>query len=439
MTEVESAWDRYPGYRVALLPFNGTGRISHGGRILAESEHCLIVAESDHGARLYFPEAAVNWDLFEPTDHSTTCPFKGAAQYWSLSDTDAPLENVLWGYPIPFPQVADLAGHVAFYEDRVEATLVEAFPDDPEHEVSHSFPPWGDAADLLNLIDVEPNGAGRFVSPPFPDPPLGEFFPGLLKENPRLVIEGGQLLAEGIVAAAKTVPGQRVTSASMIFCKAAMFDSSHDVEVEVLRPGRTFSTVQIHVTQDEKLRSAGVMLLDSGASDTIRGSVAPPDVPGPYECPQLDMAVTGRELRTVDNAYRRRPEETGPQEIYTWARFRHAPDHDYLHAALLAQSTTHWTIAASMRPHEGITEAQAHVTLSTGIMATTIAFHDEFDVSDWLLYTNPAIYAGRGLAQGEGRVFSQAGDIVASYTVQAMVRAFNVDPDAMGKDYADAM
>jgi acyl-CoA thioesterase len=92
-----------------------------------------------------------------------------------------------------------------------------------------------------------------------------------------------------------------------------------------------------------------------------------------------------------------------------------------------------------MRPHEGVSEAQAHVTLSTGILAATIAFHDEVDVSEWLLYANPAIYAGRGLVQGEGRVFARDGRLVASYSVQAMVRAFRTPPAALGKDPTDAL
>jgi acyl-CoA thioesterase len=224
----------------------------------------------------------------------------------------------------------------------------------------------------------------------------------------------------------------------MIFSRAARFDQAHEIEVDVLRRGRGFSTLQTRALQAGKLCSAGLLLLDAGAPDTIRGAAAPPDVPPPEACPQLDMGVTGRELRTVDDAYRRHA-EVGPAEIFTWARFRDAPAHDYLHAALLAQSTTHWTIAAAMRPHEGVSEAQAHVTLSTGILATTIAFHDEVDVTEWLLYVNPAIYAGRGLAQGEGRVFTRDGRLVASYTVQAMIREFRTPPGAMGKDYTDAM
>ena len=92
-----------------------------------------------------------------------------------------------------------------------------------------------------------------------------------------------------------------------------------------------------------------------------------------------------------------------------------------------------------MLPHPGFGEAQAHVTLSTGIMAVAMAFHDDVDVTQWLLYANPAIYAGRGLAQGEGHVFTEDGRLVASYTVQAMIRGFARDPGALGLDATNAM
>jgi uncharacterized protein (DUF427 family)/acyl-CoA thioesterase len=438
MAAVESAWGRFPGYRVDLVPWRGRGRVRLGDRVLAESDACLIVQESDHAAQLYFPESCVAWEHFQATDHHTTCPFKGEADYWTLVASDPPLENVVWTYRKPLEEVAGLAGYVAFYCDRLEVELVDVFPADPVHEVLHRCPAWGDAADLLRLLDVTKVAEGRFASPPYPDPPLGTFFPQLRQKNARLVVEGGQLLGEAIVAASKSVPGQRVTSASMIFSRAARFDAAHEIEVEVLRRGRGFSTLQTRTLQAGKLCSAGILLLDAGAPDAIRGAATPPDVPPPEACPQLDMGVTGRELRTVDDAYRRQ-DVTGPAEIFTWARFRDAPAHDYLHAALLAQSTTHWTIAAAMRPHEGVSEAQAHVTLSTGILAATIAFHDEVDVTEWLLYANPAIYAGRGLAQGEGRVFTRGGRLVASYTVQAMIREFRTPPGVMGKDSTDAM
>ena len=225
----------------------------------------------------------------------------------------------------------------------------------------------------------------------------------------------------------------------MIFAKAASFDEPLDVAVDVLRGGRSISTIEVKINQDERLRAAGMVMTDIGAEDLIRGVAEMPDVPGPYDSPSYDMSVLGRDLRIVDDGYRADPDRVGPQELYVWCRFAETPTEQYLHQALLAQSTTHWTIAASLRPHKGITERDAHRTISTGIMNTAVAFHDDADVSDWLLYANPAIYAGRGSVQGEGRVFTQDGRLVASYSVQAIVRGFATDPSAMGKDYSDAM
>jgi acyl-CoA thioesterase len=225
----------------------------------------------------------------------------------------------------------------------------------------------------------------------------------------------------------------------MIFSKAAAFDAPIDLSVEVLRGGRTYSTVEVRADQDGQLRSAGLLLLDRGAPSAFEGQVAMPDVAGPEDAPRHDMRVTGRDLRIVDGAYSQDPDLVAPAELYAWIRFRDAPDEQYLHRALLAQPTTHWTIAAAMLPHPGVSEAQAHVTLSTGIMSTSIAFHADVDVSQWLLYANPAIFAGNGHAQGEGHVFTRDGKLVASYTVQAMVRAFTTEPESMGKDYSNAM
>jgi hypothetical protein len=195
----------------------------------------------------------------------------------------------------------------------------------------------------------------------------------------------------------------------------------------------------VRIGQAEQLRSIGVLLMDAGAPDVVRGAAAMPDVPGPLEALPLDMGVTGRELRVVDGAYDPDPDRVGPPEIYTWVRFRDAPAEAYLHAALLAQSTTHWTIAAALRPHAGFGERDAHVTLSTGIVTCSLALLDDVDVSQWLLYANPAVYAGRGLAQGDGRVFTADGRLVATYSVQAMIRGFTAPPATMGLDDTNAM
>ena len=172
-----------------------------------------------------------------------------------------------------------------------------------------------------------------------------------------------------------------------------------------------------------------------------------PDVPGPLESEPLDWQVTGREIRVVDGAYDVDPERIGPPVLFVWIRFRRSPPERYLRQALITQGTTHWTVAAAMRPHRGFSvgvgklraddalATEAHATsaqlapaaptLTTAPLATTVAFHDDADLRDWLLYANPAIYAGQGHCQGEGRVFTRDGRMVASYSVHAMARLFD--------------
>ena len=428
MTAIESAWPKYPNYRITLVRDPVTARAWFGDLLLAESDDAIRLTESKHVDRLYFPVADVRWDLFTPSQETTVCPFKGQATYWSLTATDPVEHDLVWAYADPFDEVGAIVGHVAFFQERVRIEIEEHWPgNEPGIPIVKRFPAWGDSTDLLRLLDVEPA-----VEP-------GHFVGRRYRDTRRNVVEGGHLLAQGIVATTKTIPNQRVTSASMYFPKAAAFDARLDIAVEVLRAGRTFSTTEVRVTQEESLRAVGLFLSDEGASDVIAHAAAMPAVGGPRDAEPLDLWVTGRDVRVVDAAYDPDPDRIGPPELHVWVRFRDAPAEPYLHTALLAQSSTHWTIAAAMRPHPGFGEAQAHATLSTGVMGVTMAFHEEVDVTQWLLTSTTAISAGRGLTQGEGHVFTEDGRLVASYTVQAMIRAFARPPESMGHDRSTAM
>jgi acyl-CoA thioesterase-2 len=319
-----------------------------------------------------------------------------------------------------------LKGYLGVYHEKVRVELETRWSDDARAVRTNPFPVWGDQSDLLRLIDAQESGPNRFVAPGY-------------HERSRNVVEGGQLLAQSIVAASKAVPGQRVTSAFITFPKVASFDDPIDLVVDPLRQGRTFSSVAVRAEQNGALVSPSLMLMDSGVPDTIRDTVPMPDVPGPYESEPYNMWVTGRDVRIVDGAYSPDPDRVGPPVIYAWVRFRDSPEEAYLRSALVAQATTHWTIGAAMRPHKGFGEADAHVTLSTGIMSVSINFHDDAPLDQWLLYDNPAIWSGRGLAQGDGRIFTQSGTLVASYSVQAMIRGFVKPPEAMGMDSTNVM
>ena len=416
--EVRSAWPDHPEYRIDLVPCRGTARVRVNDDVLAESTSALRLIETDHVERLYFPKADVRLDLLKESDHHTVCPFKGQASYWSSASVD----NLFWAYPQPFPEVAGIDGFVGVYHEKATVEVEGTWPDGAV--ACTRFPFWGDQSDLLTLLDSRPEGRGRFVAPGY-------------HERSRNVVEGGQLLGQAIVAAARTVPEQRVTWASMTFARAANFDGPVELGVEELRRGRTFSTLSVRSEQGGKLVAPALVLMDVGAPDVMRGGVEMPDVPGPGGAEPFDMRVSGRDLRIVDGAYSPDPDRVGPPVIHAWLRFRDNPAELCLRNALVAQATTHWTIAAAMRPHPGFGEAQAHVSLSTGPMAVALAFHDDASLDEWLLYTTSATWSGLGLAHGEGRVFTRGGGLIASYSLQAMVRGLITG--AEGKGAATAM
>ncbi len=437
MTAVESAWPRYPGYAIDLVPLHGVGRARVGDQLVAESSRCLIVRESDHRDQLYFPVSDIDAGVLVDSDHRTICPFKGEARHSSLRVGDTVVENALWAYPTPMDEVAGIAGYAAFYTDLVEVTGAVPFADGDEAVTR--FPIWGTARELAELMDVVPTAEGTYAAPTFPNPPIGTFVEVAWHGERRNVVEGGQLLGAAIVAAAKARPDQRVTSAHIAFLKAASFDEPLDVSVDPRRLGSMLSTLDVKVEQGGALRASALVMTDAGADDLIRHAEPMPDVPPPSGCPRLDFGVLGREVRVVGGAYSLEPGAVGPPELYLWTRFADAPDSPAIHQALLAQATTHYSINAALRPHEGISEGDAHRTISTGPVNATIAFHDEVDVTEWLLTETRSIWAGRGSSQSQIRVFTADGRLVASKTLQAIIRAFRRSPDQMGQDFSTAM
>jgi acyl-CoA thioesterase-2 len=301
-----------------------------------------------------------------------------------------------------------LDGHVAFDHDRVHVELLDG--PDPKR-----FPTWGDAADLVDVLDVRPAGERRYES--------------VARASwQRPVVEGSQMLGQAIVACARHAPGRRVVSAHMVFLRAADAREPLCLELDELSAGRTLTTMSVAVTQGGRRCAAGTFLLDVTAPDVVRHEVTPPAAPGPEECEPFDMGVTGRDLRFVDGAYTGDPAApVGPPVLDAWVRFRQVPDDPALHAALLAQFTGHVSIAAALRPHHGVGQDQAHRTLSTAINAIAISFHGDVRADRWMLYHHHSTFAGDGMTHAECRAHDIDGRLLASFTVDAMVRSFRSD------------
>ncbi|MFD0308067.1 DUF427 domain-containing protein [Streptomyces sp. NPDC127119] len=100
------------GHRITVEQGTEHVRAVHNGRVLADSTRPLVLRETGLPPRYYLPPEDVHVDLLTPSDTSTHCPFKGDASYWSLPD--AP--DLVWAYPDPKPEVAEIKDHFCFYE-----------------------------------------------------------------------------------------------------------------------------------------------------------------------------------------------------------------------------------------------------------------------------------------------------------------------------------
>jgi acyl-CoA thioesterase II len=241
----------------------------------------------------------------------------------------------------------------------------------------------------------------------------------------RPVVEGSQMLAQAVVAASRHASGRRAVSASMVFPRVADARLPYHLVLDEVTSGRTFTTVRAEARQGERTCAVGTLLLDATAPDVIRHAAPAPDVPGPDESVPYDMSVTGRDLRIVEGAYTGDPDAPpGPPELSAWVRFRRLPDDQAIHAGLLAQFTGHLSIAAAMRPHAGVGQDQAHHSLSTAINAISLSIHADVRADRWMLYHHRSTFAGDGMTHAECRVHDQDGALVASFTVDAMVRGF---------------
>ncbi|MEV5430378.1 DUF427 domain-containing protein [Streptomyces sp. NPDC052701] len=114
---------RDPHKRVDALPSSRHVRIELAGTVVARTRRPVLLFETGLPPRYYLPPEDVRLDLFEPTGHSTGCPYKGTARYWTWRGGGGVPRNVLWSYPEPLPAVAPIKGLLAFYDEAVDVTV----------------------------------------------------------------------------------------------------------------------------------------------------------------------------------------------------------------------------------------------------------------------------------------------------------------------------
>ena len=94
-------------------------RVDVDGVVVAETARARVLREGGLPPRYYLPREDVRTELLVATEHTTTCPFKGDASYWTLELEDARHENIVWSYETPIASMPEIAGLLCFYNERV--------------------------------------------------------------------------------------------------------------------------------------------------------------------------------------------------------------------------------------------------------------------------------------------------------------------------------
>ncbi|MDT5081467.1 MAG: acyl-CoA thioesterase [Mycobacterium sp.] len=264
---------------------------------------------------------------------------------------------------------------------------------------------------LLDLFDVEPAGDGAFVGRT-----------GIAGADERQVVEGTQVLAQAIVAVAKRFPEKSVRSAYAVFARAVVVGPPVEFAIDVVAEGRSTATAIVNVTQNGKRCITVTAFTDVPSGDVIRHHLPRPDVAAPADAFHSEMPMVGRQLRLVDVADVNSPDEVGPPELFAWLHYDPIPARADLAKALVAYFTGHLGISTTMRAHEGIGTAQAHLTVSTAPMTISVSFHEPFAWGGWILYSHESTQVGAGMSYVRGAVHTEEGELIASFAQDALIR-----------------
>jgi len=117
---------KFPSHRITVKPVRVRVRVSYKGETIADTRDAVALEEmmgpdtsTVAPVVYYLPRKDVRTDRLVRTTHSTHCPFKGDATYYSIRGGD---EDVVWSYETPYDEMMAIKGRLAFYPDKVEIT-----------------------------------------------------------------------------------------------------------------------------------------------------------------------------------------------------------------------------------------------------------------------------------------------------------------------------
>jgi uncharacterized protein (DUF427 family) len=113
------------GHPITIAPTNGRVQVRINGELVADTTAALELREASIPAVQYIPLEDVVQERLRRTETVTYCPFKGDASYYAVTTSAGDtVEDVIWTYEQPYPAVAEIAGHVAFYPNKADISVI---------------------------------------------------------------------------------------------------------------------------------------------------------------------------------------------------------------------------------------------------------------------------------------------------------------------------
>lgn len=110
-----------PEHPIDITPNARRVVVTVAGRVVADTRRALTLKEASYPAVQYIPREDLVMSLLDRSAHTTYCPYKGECNYYSIPSGGERSINAVWTYENPYPAVAAIKDHVAFYPDRVDA------------------------------------------------------------------------------------------------------------------------------------------------------------------------------------------------------------------------------------------------------------------------------------------------------------------------------
>jgi uncharacterized protein (DUF427 family) len=114
-----------PDHPITIAANPGRIVVTVAGKTVADTRSALTLREAAYPAVQYIPREDVDMSMLQRTGHATHCPYKGDCSYYSIAAAGERGVNAVWTYEAPFDAVASIAGHLAFYPDRVDSIVEE--------------------------------------------------------------------------------------------------------------------------------------------------------------------------------------------------------------------------------------------------------------------------------------------------------------------------